>query len=121
MITANELRLGNLVRDIHSSDKFFADVRKLDKARCYYGLFHSAYEDLVPIPLTPEILEKCGFEDKEYTLEKDGIVLSWASRIISTGERCGISVDGAEHINSLHLLQNYYYFKTGEELTINLK
>ena len=70
---AKNLRIGNFVSDANASDSFFAQVKKLDYSRCYYGQFHSAYSDLKPIPLTKEWLDKFGFDDSEYKEGYTGI------------------------------------------------
>jgi len=58
---AKNLRIGNFISDANASDSFFAQVKKLDYSRCYYGQFHSAYSDLKPIPISEEWLIKFGF------------------------------------------------------------
>lgn len=69
MIDPKELRIGNYVRDIAASDQFFAKVKKISRTRCHYGIFHSAYSDLKPIPITEEILLRCGFEKRAIGLD----------------------------------------------------
>lgn len=69
-----------------------------------------------PIPLTEEILLKCGFEkvreylhiDNEIVIQKDAN--GYYSHINS----------GNIYINSLHQLQNLYFALTGEELQVTL-
>ena len=73
--------------------------------------------DPEPIPLTTEVLEMCGFEDKEYTMELNGLTFSWGSRVVATGLRSSWSCDQYPHIKYLHQLQNLYFALTGEELT----
>jgi hypothetical protein len=107
MVQANELRIGNWITD----DKGIPF--KVDEIRHWY------YSDAEPIPLTPEILEKCGFEREglqcDYTL---GDVDLYES---GNGYRFGISGYVMQHeIGSLHQLQNLNYALTGVELTINL-
>lgn len=111
-INKNDLRIGNLVSDIHASDRFFAKVVELKNDRCYYGSFHCNYKDLKPIPITPEILVKFGFVSNPYQdrYELDGVHV----------EYCGIRklcwIEGKPHIQFAHQLQNYFYFSTNKEL-----
>ena len=122
MIQANELRIGNwvLAKPLFGNNKKVEHLRVASPNeifRCYNNP-----KDFHPIPLTPEILEKCGFSmlDKEsFILEhKDGIIrlendgsfgilgnkyeLGWASR--------------SNLCKHFHQLQNLYYALTGQEL-----
>jgi hypothetical protein len=78
-----------------------------------------------PIPLTPEILEKCGFEDYEYN-GHHGYQCRWSKDSIygflnPSNMFCLLDYD-RRHLNIqyLHQLQNLFHALTGEELTINL-
>ena len=69
MIQAKELRIGNIVCDpsmaVHvpikeiTQNYVTVDMRGQDFDGIELAI---SYEDLLSIPLTPEILEKCGFE-----------------------------------------------------------
>ena len=103
MINANELRIGNWVKD--SLGYLVIGVNAKVE-------FASAYE---PIPLTPEILEKCGAivyefdngEQNQYRIKerlfviRDGDIVDYGSSVI---------------IKHLHQLQNLYFALCGEEL-----
>jgi hypothetical protein len=90
----------------------------------------SLLPDLKPIPLTPEILEKCGFvpfvdSENIFELETDNNLCYLRKE--DNGFRPAEPVDGdAEFITIgikiqyLHQLQNLYFALTGEELQINL-
>ena len=109
MIQVNELRIGNYV--------YYADnktVLKVDGGHiCYPSKMH-------PIPLTEEILLKCGFEQTsiisifekdEFTLENwddNEFIFRWNDFTISVG------------LKHLHKLQNIYFALKNEELEINL-
>lgn len=83
-----------------------------------------------PIPLTPEILERCGFEKGfgEYALIQD----SYPLRFREEGEKYILSFhyfgsngeSNEEEIicefKYLHQLQNLYFALTGQELEVNL-
>ncbi len=103
MIQAQDLRIGNLIE--YDGKQF--PIHSLPP------LGDDEYEQLHPIPLTSEILLKCGF------IEDDGI---WVMKI---GLKLYYDGTGFYHINSemlthldyLHQLQNWYYFNINEELT----
>lgn len=83
-------------------------------------------EEAEPIPLTPEWLQKFQFIDPA----KNG--MAYRINISSVDELCWYVQDGflryqtqlngftrqLPHINSAHLLQNYFYFLTGRELEL---
>lgn len=118
-IKASELRLGNFVYEgrntvkvapVHIVDQSVSDLR---------GDNH-----LLPIPLTEEILLKCGFDDLgqfgfgiggfhvESTANFRGTFnYSYCYRVISRE---------IAPIKHLHQLQNLYFALTGEELKIDL-
>jgi hypothetical protein len=100
---ANELRIGNWVRYHHNGG--FIDAQ----------IFHLTDEDInvLPIPLSPEIIEKCGFED-EYGNGRyyfDGLEYYDGKLWFRTSEI---------KIQYLHQFQNLYFALTGEELEVNL-
>ena len=78
MITLNEIRVGNWIKGIalgqyHQVDLFFFhewyDHESIDD-----GTFGDWY---TPIPLSPYILEKCGFEkalEKQFSLHENSVV-----------------------------------------------
>lgn len=78
------------------------------------------FEDIEPIPLTPEILEKAGFKQ---AISNDKI---WLLRIGDTnlmlrdGEAWSYVGPIPLKINYVHQLQNLIFALTGTELTINL-
>lgn len=91
------------------------------------------YIDFEPIPLTPEILEKCGFKkrrDEEYLFSIDldkhiSIVVNkdnFFPMLLQDAEFSGgeLNVYSCNLINYLHQLQNLYFALTGQELEVNL-
>ena len=70
---------------------------------------------LEPIPLTQELLEKCGFEPFLNMLVKGGIGWTEGDSLIQICEGMG-----AVECTTLHQLQNLYFALTGEELNIKL-
>ena len=110
-VTAQELRIGNWVQ----KDGQYHHIE--------FGIDIDDYTDMAyePVPLTPEILEKCGFE-------WDAIIHRWKHtcgyRIIqdNLGFKNGLG-DGSfkqPRLEFLHQLQNLYFALTGEELPIDL-
>lgn len=116
MIKANELRLGNWV-DLFDSETGHNFVQAT------YSLLN-AENFIDPIPLTPEILERCGFNfdevqmnipghDYEFVFDKDGLKYGYH------GED-GFIRETRQPMLYLHQLQNLYFALTGEELEIKL-
>lgn len=115
-MNANELRVGNWYSQFGNLHQVTWDTIKA------LGDAPETQLWCKPIPLSPEILEKCGlvskdddggwrhnncetFELEENYLSMDGFAFVWDAAY------AGINV------TSLHQLQNLYYALTGEELT----
>jgi len=123
MIQANELRLGNWLKRNSQPNGFLVDVQTIVR------LVHSGVRDEHPIPLTPEILEKCGFEN-DNVFKKMFKYLNKSiydtDKLTFRKEEGFICFDGIKyrtllkHVIYLHQLQNLYFALTGEELTVNL-
>lgn len=143
MIKANELRIGNkfdvevpayinhrftaLTVTQKGCDTSYADYGQHAPplpADGIHGLMFIRYEEMEPIPLTSDILEKCGFEgtgkrDTTWTHEKMSpqIEFSKGHYQLFTDEGNFLSDINIEH---LHQLQNLYFALTGEELNVRL-
>ncbi len=124
MIQKQDLRIGNWISDVHASDTGMWQVTELKRHQCAYGKsLMSKYENLKPIPLTPEILEKYGFScninDNEFIYNNHcEITLK-----VTDGKYWScyeIKMDGFKYIEYLHQLQNLIFALTGEELTTTL-
>lgn len=139
MIEINELRIGNLVKyGMHISPVLSifngtsGNVKSDNPYVClpHPGETRNIYE-IEPIPLTPEILEKCGFiktvsmlgaeKDFEYTDYRYGMM------VLNTNEKWGhteveydpFNIDDRGHIckvKYLHQLQNLHFCLCGKEL-----
>ncbi len=121
MIQAEELRIGNWITTIINDN--WIKVDKISKQSVKDGFFYLINEFIQdhvhPIPLTPEILEGCGFKpeglqcdfsNNEIDLDKtdNGFKVSFNG-----------SMEGVE-LKYLHQLQNLYFALTGKELEIKL-
>ncbi len=139
MIQAQELRLGNWVKNAYGSHikkEFVGKYCRLDQRELGELLINDFSSFYDPIPLTSEILEKAGFKwngdngkTKRYFLGGLRITMPFCDLSIlrhcdKAGESqaglCGKSIGDHIHIQSLHQLQNLYFALTGQELTINL-
>lgn len=124
-MTANELRIGNWV--LNASSKTPVQVDSI----CNKGISLFAdccvtggeleviysFNDLEPIPLTEEILEKCGFEkDEPKGWYRKGFMDLFDGNPFHYASGNNLCPD----ILYLHQLQNLYFALTGEELNINL-
>jgi hypothetical protein len=115
-LQANELRIGNWIEAV-------ADMGNYQMKMTEHNFTSVARNPncVNPIPLTPEILEKCGFT-------KDGDFMSidignntiinclgngcWVDKIVNECEY-SVGLGGADY---LHQLQNLYFALTGKEL-----
>ena len=87
-------------------------------------------DDIFPIPITEELLEKCGFERNEYVpyildLDKGRRVYMFKNTYgwILQYVRYGVGYDETVSKNIVmfvHQLQNAYYLVTGKELEIKI-
>lgn len=122
MKQVNELRIGNWVED--RSD----DIKGLQYSKVEmigHGLLNDWPEEwFSPIPITPEILEWCGFTLSKWPnrYEKHVPLMNY-NLYIEDGKLFLDCMDSyyneeLEHISNLHQLQNLYFSLTGEELQI---
>lgn len=138
MIQANELRIGNrFIRELPTTRGLEYDHDFILTAGFMVQLFHLtaefSIEKLFPIPITEEILLKCGFKKfshepgysigseeldvlcDEYTLG-ELTVMNWGKGFVLSNS---FSFDLRVEIKSLHHLQNLYFALTRTELQIN--
>lgn len=130
MIAANELRIGNWVSG-NFPNMIVQQINKYS-VECYMPESESddfcfELEELHPIPLTPEILEKAGF-DKDMRMDKYfGEDIFWMELYYVNGSLyfgswidSGFNKLSMKPIQYIHQLQNLYWCLTGEELEIKL-
>lgn len=111
-VTVSELRIGNLLQ-YDGDGTVIVDICDLEDIRNEVGSYS-------PIPLSPSILERCGFVKEDYIvfrkytighfkiLDNEGVFMWKVSEL------------PAVEVYSLHQLQNLFYSATHQELKINL-
>jgi hypothetical protein len=121
---STELRIGNWVNGEFANGELKPfQIFRIDGNDDCYGL--------EPIPLTPELLEKCGFvrsqdeDENSLTLVNGRKTFKWVEGndddyFLIYQTDCGLDYNTAFELEHLHQLQNLYYALTGEELEINL-
>ena len=128
---ANELRIGNYVLDDEKNTVMIEQIsgdnihlftqvsRRTEKGN---RLIYSS--NIFPIPLTEEILLKCGFEknnEYQYLFCQNKFGYSLNEKTIALEEYKNIFLRvRTVPVEFLHQLQNLYFALAGEELTINL-
>lgn len=126
MINANELRLGNWVSN---GEKYFTvDISSL------YDIGAGITDKIIePIPLTEDLLGKCGFVKELLDADnpKEGY---WYYKDLSNDKYCDLSLCSGDkngicevtlfpynesfRFQYLHQIQNVWHALTGQELTI---
>jgi hypothetical protein len=114
---ANELRIGNWVE--YPGGWGYSKVLEIRKDGDIGGGWNLS--DYQPIPLSPEILEKCGFE-KDYNgyRLKDHMGLSFSVTKHGDFLACFRDKSLGVIVKHLHQLQNLFFALAGEELDIKL-
>ena len=125
MIKPTELRLGNCVEydgNYYQIDSLSWDLPTVDTIE--FGIGVVDYNIINPIPLTEEVLIKCGFNKLgDFKYNKGAFVIE---RMIN-GDcflvRMYVNITESvkvRYINHLHELQNLMYAILGEDLKIDL-
>lgn len=137
---AKELRLGNYVNDTtcktdHLDSSYFRQhyfeilgIWKRENDSVHQlslisqdGRKHTTTKlNIVPIPLTEELLEKLGFHFDSCTYSKDNVSLIKSNENQYVILHAGELYKSMNAISYLHDLQNKFYAITGKDLTINL-
>lgn len=128
MIDPKELRVGNLVL-LGTSTNTVLGVDAASSFNIHIGDDYYGEDEIAPIPITPEWLERLGFDHKpqtycdiwevtitDYPDKNDNVALMV---VFSTGQICVSLPEIERHdIKNIHQLQNLYFALTGTELTI---
>lgn len=134
MIDKRELRIGNKVHSPYHN-LLFATVDGMTTGPIVMLREVSTYdtfESIEPLPLSPAILESCGFEVLngivgQYYLKTDRFLFSFYEDkndiMIQDMKPVNTLAQGIANlkIEHLHQLQNLVYALTGTELNVNLK
>lgn len=138
MINAKELRLWNLVSSTRHKGLITEIVGILNLKYVRLGanpLTEYSIDDIEPIPLSPEVLAACGFEQTEHDIDNGSFDLYrrgkfplWLSNyepnsawvvLFDSGDGWTVAYEGfrpQKDFENLHQLQNLYFALTGEEL-----
>ncbi|MDR2274334.1 MAG: hypothetical protein LBF27_25730 [Sphingobacterium sp.] len=136
MISANELRVGNIVKD---ADCSICTIRSIDSERSYTykGIIYTGtasvfihkyngttgkwIESLSPIKLTEEILLKCGAKKDGWEFKLKACALEITIRLNAGYVYCEFgNVYLGDRITYLHELQNLVYGLSKRELDVKL-
>lgn len=134
MINAKELRIGNwLVHDsLDQGERYIriVEIRENDFRAENDEVFPTRREhfEMEGIPLTPELLEECGFERiMEFASDTNWTYKMVTKTKIKLFYHCGNSsfmigepLASRTTVIYVHQLQNLYFALTGEELNISL-
>jgi len=123
MIAANELRIGNFIlfKQFGKGEGKVGQMKPGDFGRVKYD--DPEESEYHPIPLSPEWLERCGFEKREKTEDGEYWGIFNFTLIYARHDEDGYGwfLNGYHndcHIEYVHQLQNLYFALTGEELTL---
>lgn len=140
MIQANELRIGNLVNylcedNLDDRKEWYEpividwqDLKNLSdrkKRNEWLTPCRAVKPDYAPLPLTEEMLLKCGFYHKGHGFYFFNIT-DWSNiqiKIYKSYVVVAISIQSHSivvPVSNLHQLQNLYFALTGQELGVNL-
>jgi hypothetical protein len=124
---SNELRIGNWIDCGTYVNK--GHWSKFERIKITSGSQLNVTDNLKPISITPEILEKAGFKKLQLMYEKvlekgmngnDKLAIDLEGICLLIGYSYDEAVTVQSKIKYLHQLQNLYFALTGEELAIEL-
>jgi hypothetical protein len=111
MIKASELRIGILVMDVKPYDK----IHKVDLNMLINAIGNG--RQYRPVELTPEWLERCGFEERNRYWERQE-----SPFFVLLKDDAGLYIGNPArtHIHTVHHLQNLVLALCGEELNVKV-
>ncbi len=136
MIDIRELRIGNYISYFSNNELIFDKIKSIyfdDDDNVYkfelesgkFNLYHITIKGIKPIPITEELLLKCGFEvNNGYCTRPDVDCISNSMSMIFQNDEFTVIIEWGEDVlcsfKYLHQLQNYFYIiSEGKELEIN--
>jgi len=120
MILSSELRIGNWVTVIGNFEQIEEISKDYFETKSVISMCSDDETEPKPIPLTEEILLKCGFV-KDGDLYHNNIALHLGSDGTFNYNVNFFEYSNLQEIKYVHQLQNLYFFLTmGEELNIEL-
>lgn len=121
MIQANELRIGNWISYDNNDVQVFElpYLIDIDEGKEDYLVNSVWLNEHEPIPLTPELLERCGFRklSNEWVIQGPEYLEYFEMRYDKFYYTGGEGVCFGKGCEYLHQLQNLYFALTGTELT----
>ncbi|MBS1662047.1 MAG: hypothetical protein JST68_13470 [Bacteroidetes bacterium] len=108
----------NISRKVANTSRFYSESYTTEVVELVKEIdFH----DVVPIALTPKILEKCGFRN----FVRDEWIISYGNthtdfEFTSEGLRLRHSTPTRVGIKYVHQLQNFFFAITGHELEVDM-
>lgn len=129
MIDIKELRINNWIELRYPRGLAWAQVKKIDASEKVFtsnrilNSINDIDSDLAePIPLTEELLLKCGFDENMVLSTIEGEIRYYGDGDINIGgeDSCTLGMVYIAKCKYLHQLQNLYFALTGEELEIHL-
>lgn len=130
MLKANELRIGNWINlSVNPNINFYGKVLSIGSleqefeqiyCECEESFEWAFKDNYSGIPLTSEIMERCGFRDTMSYYSKGQFFLT-KMYLLNGVEICyNAGTAGIRTIKYLHQLQNLYFSLTGSELEIKM-
>lgn len=120
MIQANELRCGNKV--IWRNVLFTVDADFIERAElCKWQDRDGTPCHPERIPLSPEVLEACGFEKNDWTDSGKFVYEGWALEFVMIDKEYRLDGNDGQYrpLKYLHEMQNLYHALTGTELQVD--
>ncbi|KGE14598.1 hypothetical protein [Sphingobacterium deserti] len=121
MIQANDLRIGNFVHSVEIGNEVIINSIS-DEGITFKNCVtfdYPTFEDITPIPLTEEILFKCGFF---YDIDSDTYKISDCTLQIDMSDfeipDAIVFGESLRYVRHLHQLQNLFFALTGKELEV---
>ncbi len=122
-MNARELRIGNYVHTPYDRCKRIVGLRApevlcvcVEYNREVAGVMcretWESIDRIEPIPLTEELLLKCGFEKRTWGITTPNLKLDCSFRVKG--------IDWSLRVEYLHQLQNLFFCLTGEELDVKI-